>query len=287
MLTTNEIHVRDPFVLVDNGVYYLYGSRGWETWGLCTGIDVYCSTDLEHWEGPIEVFTPPKDFWSNMHFWAPEVHAYEGAYYLFISFKSESRHRGTQILRAESPMGPFLPISEGPVTPEDWECLDGTLYVDEKGDPYMIFCHEWTQVGNGEMCLMPLSRDLTRRMGEPKVLFRAGDLPWIKSLTEGKEDYCTDGPFLYTTKDGVLLMLWSSYSESGYTVAQATAVDGHVNGRWVHADALVSDCDGGHGMLFRTFDGALTFVMHKPNVPGQERPCFVPATDIGDGIRLG
>lgn len=41
--------------------------------------------------------------------------------------------RGTQILRADKPEGPFVPLSDGPVTPADWECLDGTLYVAADG----------------------------------------------------------------------------------------------------------------------------------------------------------
>ena len=56
----NEIHIRDPFILPVDGVYYLYGSRGWETWlDHASGLDVYTSRDLENWSGPTQVFTPP------------------------------------------------------------------------------------------------------------------------------------------------------------------------------------------------------------------------------------
>ena len=49
----NEINIRDPFVLADGGVYYLYGTRGETCWGLADGFDVYASRDLENWDGPI------------------------------------------------------------------------------------------------------------------------------------------------------------------------------------------------------------------------------------------
>ena len=140
----NEIHIRDPFVLTEDGVYYLYGTRGTESWGdHATGLDVYVSRDLESWEGPYVAFMPPEGFWADQNFWAPEVHKYRGGYYMFVSFKNAEKCRGTQILRADSPMGPFVVHSDGPVTPPDWEALDGTLYVDETGAPYLIFCHEW------------------------------------------------------------------------------------------------------------------------------------------------
>ena len=99
----SEINIRDPFILTEGNKYYMYGSRGWELWELCTGLDAYVSSDLENWEGPIEVFTKPENFWADRNFWAPEVYKYKGSYYMFVTFKSETRCRGTQILRAESP----------------------------------------------------------------------------------------------------------------------------------------------------------------------------------------
>ena len=62
--------------------------------------------------------------------------------------------------------------------PEGWQCLDGSLYVDGEGKPWMVFCHEWTQVQDGQICIIPLSDDLGHAVGEPQVLFHASDAPW-------------------------------------------------------------------------------------------------------------
>lgn len=286
MLRTSEIHIRDPFVLVHGGKYYLYGSRGDETWGHCTGLDVYVGTDLENWEGPINCFTPPEGFWSDFNFWAPEVHFVNGKFRMFVSFKSETRHRGTQILVSDTPTGNFVPMTDYPVTPADWECLDGTLYTDPEGKHSIVFCREWTQVGNGEICAMPLSDDLTAPAGEPCVLFRAGDTGWSRSVTGTPRDLVTDGPFLYTAGSGRLIMLWSGYSENGYAVAAAYSADGGLYGGWTHDPNLICDRNGGHGMLFRALSGELMFVMHSPNTVGAERPLFVHAADTGDSVIL-
>ena len=200
-MKASEINIRDPFILLDNGKYYLYGSRGPEAWGECTGLDVYVSDDLETWSEPHEVFSRFEGFWADKNYWAPEVHKHKGEYYMLVSFKSDDRERGTQILKASSPMGPFLPHSDGPVTPAEWSCLDGTLYI-EDGIPYMIFCHEWTQIYDGEMCLVELSDDLTRAVGEPKTLFKASDMPSVRNKVEN--GYVTDGPFLRKHADGRL-----------------------------------------------------------------------------------
>ena len=161
-----EINIRDPFVLTRNGQYYLYGTRGATCWGPADGFDVYVSRDLENWDGPFECFHNDGTFWADRNYWAPEVHEYHGKLYMLASFKREDLCRGTAILTADNPLGPFVPHSDGRVTPSNWECLDGTLYVSPDDKPYLVFAHEWVQVGDGEICAMPLSDDLSRAIGD-------------------------------------------------------------------------------------------------------------------------
>lgn len=282
MLKNCDINIRDPFVLVHNGKYYLYGSRGPETWGHCTGFDVYTGTDLENWEGPYEVFTPPAGFWSDRNFWAPEVHEYQGSFYMFASFKSEDQCRGTQILKADRPEGPFRLHSDGPVTPRDWECLDGTFFVEEDGQPYMVFCHEWLQVTDGTMCAMPLEKELTKAAGEPVVLFYGSDPKWAR---KDADSYVTDGPFLHRCHNGDLLMIWSSLA-GAYVEAVAKSESGTVLGPWEQQTQLLFEKDGGHGMIFLDLEGRLRLVLHTPNDTLKERPVFYELEEKDGYIRL-
>ncbi|MBQ8551284.1 MAG: hypothetical protein IJ428_00560 [Clostridia bacterium] len=59
-MKTRDINIRDPFILVDGGKYYMYGSRGASCWGNTEnpdcGFDVYISDDLENWSEPICIF---------------------------------------------------------------------------------------------------------------------------------------------------------------------------------------------------------------------------------------
>jgi len=185
MITQEQIQIRDPYVLTDekNQCYYLFGSTDKNIWtGQATGFDAYRSADLEHWEGPFPAFRPPEGFWSQTNYWAPEVHVYQGRYYMFATFKADGVCRGTQILVSDHPLGPYMPHSEGPVTPRDWECLDGTLHVDDEGQPWMVFCHEWVQVKDGTICAIPLAQDLSRAVGEPVQLFAASSAPWVEPV---------------------------------------------------------------------------------------------------------
>lgn len=279
----SEIHLRDPFILPEDGKYYLYGTRGATSCGPAEGLDVFVSEDLENWSEAHEVFTAGPDFWSHWDFWAPEVHKYNGKYYMFASFKADKVCRGTQILVADSPMGPFNPLTDRPVTPSSWECLDGTLYVSPNGTPYIVFCHEWSQVKDGEVCALQLTPDLKEPVGEPRLLFHASEPEW--SYFDG-ENYVTDGPFLYRMQDGKLLLLWSSFSKNGYTEAIAVSDNGDITGNFTHAPELLFESNGGHGMVFRDFNGELRFVMHGPNVPKMERPMLYTLVEADGTLKV-
>ena len=266
----SEIHIRDPYVLPYGGKYYLYGTTGATCWGAADCFYGYMSGDLDDWEGPFEIFRRPEGFWADRHYWAPEVHFYKGSFYMFASFKAEGVCRGTQILKSSSPLGPFELHSDGPVTPPDWECLDGTLYVDGSGTPFIVFCHEWVQIRDGTICVRRLSDGLDAPAGEPLTLFHGSDPSWAD---KDAEHYVTDGPFLYRRGNGELLMLWSS-STRDYVQAVSRSASGEIEGPWEHDSELIFEKDGGHGMLFRAFDGRLMMALHRPNNTPRERAVF-------------
>ena len=272
-----EIRIRDPFILTDKTTktYYMYGTTDleYDSYASYPKFSVYVSKDLENFEGPFIVFDGEQSgFWATYDYWAAEVWQYEGKYYLFGSFKADGKCRATQLLKSDSPLGPFKPISERPQTPETWECLDGTLWV-ENGTPYMVFCHEWLQCEDGEMCAVELSKDLTRAVSEPFVLFKASDNPFVSTFVGGGFQNCrvTDGPFLFS-ENGKLKMIWSSHSGGKYAVLEAVADS--LKGRWSHRKPRF-DFDGGHAMLFETFEGKKYFSLHQPNLPSNERATFI------------
>jgi len=287
MVRKSEIHIRDPFVVpvAEERRYYLYGTTDLDCWqGKATGFDIYTSADLEIWEGPFPAFRPEPGFWADQNYWAPEVHRYRGRYFMFASFKADGVCRGTQVLAADAPRGPFRPHSDGPVTPQGWECLDGTLFLDEAGDPWIIFCHEWVQVHDGEMCAIRLTGDLSAAAGIPLLLFHASEAPWGKKPE--KIGFVTDGPFLYRARNGALLMLWSSFGAGGYAQGVARSTSGRIMGPWVQDPRPLYAEDGGHGMLFRTFGGRLMLSLHKPNKTPDERPLFLPLHEEDGRISL-
>ena len=304
-LTLEDIYIRDPFILPveEEGVYYMYSTssttENGKTYG---GVKAYKSKDLKTWEGPVQVFDVPHDNYLTGNVWAPEVHKYNGKYYLFATLNSDIKwkgdwsnhpvftHRSTQIFWADKPEGPFHAFENKlPHTPIGEMCLDGTLWV-ENGIPYMIYCHEWVEVMDGEMEIVRLKEDLSEPVGKNIRLFCASAAKWSTGSGVGPANtrtYVTDGCFLYRTTIGKLLMIWSSFRNGSYAVGIAESTTGKVLGPWIQQDNLIFEENGGHGMIFKSFDGKLHIVLHAPNSPGgAERARIFELEDLGDTLQL-
>ncbi|MBE6749221.1 MAG: glycoside hydrolase [Ruminococcaceae bacterium] len=282
-MTNEQINIRDPFVLFENGKYYMYGTRA-ENFGQKTGgFDVYVSTDLENWSEPIECFNSEKYNMNTNVNWAPEVHKYKEKYYMFATFTKPNGLRGTYILKANSPLGEFEPHSKGAVTPDEWECLDGTFYVDKNGKPFIVFCHEHTQIIDGTICYARLNEDLTGITGEVVTMF-SGSSPFFIEVAPDDGHFVTDGPFMYRSKTDELFMLWSTFIKGQYAECLVKFQDGELNTNFIHLDPLIDD-DGGHGMIFKDNENIyLTF--HSPNKSLFEHPKFVKIKDAGSSLKV-
>ncbi|BCM94321.1 hypothetical protein IAD21_06228 [Abditibacteriota bacterium] len=276
-----QMPLHDPYILAHkaSATYYLYTSNiGRLSGTVGVGTMVYKSKDLLNWESPVPVFLVPTTAFAQQGAWAPEVHEYKGRYYLFTTLHNDKKAiradapfptfvRGTIIASSDSPDGPFVMMDEkAAVPPADFMTLDGTLYVDGAGTPWMVYAHEWVQKIDGTMEAIPLKPDLSAAAGPPVHLFKASDAPWLNASIKPDANvlnYVTDGPQLFRTRDGHLLMLWSSYENGSYIETVARSKSGELAGPWEQLDPLVKG-DSGHGMLFHTFDGQLMMVLHRP-----------------------
>lgn len=280
-LHLKDMPLHDPYILAHEAshTYYLYTSNVPKMSGV-TGIGTmaYKSTDLLNWQKPEVVFLIPPTAYAQRGAWAPEVHQYKGRYYLFTTLyntekviKNDLTHptyaRGTISAVSDTPDGPFKMLNEqAAVPPADFMTLDGTLYVDRANKPWMVYAHEWLQKGDGTIEAVPLKADLSAADGRPIHLFKASDAPWLNASIKpdtGRLNFVTDGPQLFRTHTGNLLMLWSSYENNSYVQTIARSKSGELSGPWEQLEPLVKQ-DSGHGMLFRTFEGQLMMVLHRP-----------------------
>lgn len=299
----DEVRMRDICIIVDakTKTYYAISSKQSQPkpgFGRAS-VQAFMSKDLVTWEGPTTIFQAPADLWGDVNIlsvWAPEMHFYKGKYYLFLTFDTDSKlseqwrdwlprvKRGSQVLVGDSPLGPFKAFQSRSTLPVDMMTLDGTLWV-EDGVPYMIFAHEWVQIKDGTMEFVRLKDDLSETVGEPKRLFNASDAPWSRK-NESWGCHVTDGPWIYKSKSGKLLMPWSSFGTGGYTVGVAVSDSGKIAGPWKQRPEPVFTENGGHSMLFNRLDGQLMMVLHSPNKGGLERAKLFEVEDTGETLKV-
>lgn len=301
MLKTENIRIRDPYVVEHDGEYYMYSSTNEGQGGDAFPKDklqmiVYKSYDLVNWSEPKAVFTYTPSVRSKLvtELWAPEVHLYRDKYYAFMSFKNHTGKRGTYIAVSDRPDGEFTLLSETPQTPEENSCIDGTLYV-EDGTPYIVYSLDWPHhfvesegAYVGEIWARELSEDLSRGIGEPFRLFSSNEAPISKKTPHVLEymgntvtRYGSDAPFLSRLSDGTLLVTWSPYLQDTYVVLGAVSENGKIRSSYRHLERPIFDGNGGHAMFLRSSDGAFRMCIHCPEKEGEERLLAIDVTDEG------
>ncbi|MEG8040029.1 glycoside hydrolase family 43 protein [Sphingomonas sp. LR60] len=294
-----DMPLHDPWIVADRATrtYWLFTRNEEQLTGdKRLGIMAYRSRNLKHWQRPVMVFALPEGSWANDGAWAPEVHRWKGRWYLFSTFYNDGLklpaengrkpvRRSTLLASSAKLGGPYRLERDGaPIVDAAQMTLDGSLHVDRAGKPWMVYAHEWVQVGDGTIEAVPLD-DTLAAAGQPRLLFRASDAPWVKRAdpADVKGGNVTDGPELFRTRTGTLLMLWSSYDRHGYVQSLARSKSGSIAGPWEQLPPLVRG-DSGHGMLFRRFDGSLTMVLHRPFE--QARGKLYAMRDLGDTIAV-
>jgi len=246
------------------------------------------------------------------------LHEYNGRFYLFTTlhqpasaYPLPSDGGGTEILVrqrgdftydftprrrscvtavADSPLGPFqLLDSQASITPEGFLAIDGTLHIDDEGQPWMVDAHEWVQTIDGTFEAIRLSGDLSRSVGEPVHLFRASEGSWRRDLVPSPRSlapYVTDGCQLYRLASGALTMLWASYTKgpdgSDDIETSATSPSSSLFGPWVQNEILIGG-NAGHGMIF---DGVRYLVFHRGMNTPVVRAEIVEVADAGDQFRV-
>jgi GH43 family beta-xylosidase len=287
------IRAQDVCIMPDEATktYYMVAAGG-------GGVRCWTSTNLADWQGPRTIFRTPPDIWGDIPtagIWAPEMHEYKGKYYLFLTF--DSRHllgeqwhdwrprvtRGSQILWSDTPTGPYHAFTNHATTPTNMMTLDGTFWV-EDGVPYMVFCNEWVQISDGTVEYIPLKDDLSEAIGAPKRMFRGSSAKWSELIEAG--GHVTDGPYVWKGKTGKLYVIWSSRAhDQTYELGVAISDSGKLAGPWRQEDAPLYGNNGGHGMIFNSFDGRLMLILHAPDGRGPQ-PHIFEIEDTGETLRI-
>jgi beta-xylosidase len=147
---TNPLKVQlgDPFVLSNEGTYYMYGTGG----GADRGFSAYSSKDLVNWKPEGQVYfhdnkngwSDPKSAWDGAY-WAPEVYKVKGKFYLFYSAQwkvnpmKEVENFKIGVAVSDKPTGPFVDLAPKPVFDPGYPIIDANVFFDTDGKSYLYY----------------------------------------------------------------------------------------------------------------------------------------------------
>ncbi|HZL09552.1 MAG TPA: glycoside hydrolase family 43 protein [Prolixibacteraceae bacterium] len=249
-----KVPLGDPFIMLWQGTYYAYGTHA------ADGIEVFVSDDLLSWsvpEGIVDGLALKKaDVWADRWFWAPEVYAVNGKFYMYYSADEH-----ICVATSDSPLGPFKQEIQKPMI-EDEKCIDNSLFIDDNGKPYLFF----DRFNDGlNIWIAELEDDLIKLKPETMHACIHVSQPW--------EEVCprvNEGSFVMK-HEGVYFMTYSgnSFESPFYGIGVATATN--INGPWTKYEnnpALQKPGELvgiGHSAMFTDKEGKLRIVFHAHN----------------------
>jgi beta-xylosidase len=236
----------DPFVLRVGADYYAYGT-GEKLERMADGevraFAVLRSRDLATWEYVGGALRPGPST-ATHSFWAPEVAAQDGHYYLYYSSAppgQDELHR-LQVAVSDDPAGPFLPV--GPVLPESAGfCIDAHPFRDPRdGRWYLFYAMDFFEdrAGTG-LAVVPLAADMLHPADEPRPVLRA-NADWQiyernRSLygRQWAAWHTVEGPCV-VAHEGRYYCFYSGGNWQTQDYGVSFAVADHPLGPWRHAD---------------------------------------------------
>lgn len=244
--TARPVPLADPFILLHEGTYYAYGTHS------DNGIEVYTSDDLLTWtlRG---LALDKRDAWGDHWFWAPEVYALNGRFYMYYSAEEH-----ISVAVADHPAGPFRQTEKAPMLTGE-KSIDHSLFIDDDGTPYLFFVR--FNDGNN-VWMAELEKDFVTLKKETFRPVIHVSQPWEEVWPRVNE-----GPFVLKHK-GLYYLTYSanSYESPLYGIGCATASS--LKGKWTKypENPLLQRPEGlwgtGHHALFTDKQGDLRIVFH-------------------------
>ena len=228
--------IGDPFVMRFDGKYYMYPSSG-AVYGAEQGIKVFESDNLVDWnyKGLAAVGKEVE------RAYAPEVIYYNGAFYMTEAPAGE----GHYILKSDSPLGPFVPITEN-----FGRNIDGSFWLGDDGTLYFIY---------------PANNAVNIAKVDPSTM-----LPDIEnSLSAGLNGW-TEGPGLMRRGDAMYLTYTgNNVTSDGYRVGYSYQLGDNLEGPFVLPENNL--------LLLRTGPDNFRGLGHNSNVYGPDLDSFYAA----------
>ena len=205
-------------IIEHEGTYYLYSTGG-------TKLSVRTSKNLKSWSSSKQIFALSQTSWGVEKCWAPEVHKYNGKFYLFFCGTDSKGIFHGSVAVCDTPDGTFVPVTDQPLLNFSYSVIDLSLFVDDDGRTYIFYSKDCsTNKINGKKVSqsfgVEVSNDFTRLIGEP-VLCSEPTQAWE---TVSGNTIWNEGPVVFK-RNGTYYLLFSAnyYQSKDYAVGYCTS----------------------------------------------------------------
>ena len=254
---SDKVPLGDPFIMLWEGKYYAYGTYSND------GIAVYVSDDLVTWTGNTSLALHKDEVWADRWFWAPEVYAVNGKFYMYYSADEH-----ICVATSDSPLGPFRQEIQKPMIADE-KCIDNSMFRDSDGKPYLFF----DRFNDGlNVWVAELESNLTDI--KPETMKKCIN---VSQAWEEVWPRVNEGPFVFKHNDKYYMTYSAnSYESQFYGVGFATATS--PTGPWAKYEKNpVLQKPGnlvgvGHSAMFTDKEGKLRIVFHAHNSSSQIHP---------------
>jgi hypothetical protein len=191
--------IGDPYLLrVPGDGYYIYGTGGGSGTDLATAFPTFRSKNLVGWTPAGQTYKRnPADSWCIGDFWAPEVYALKGKYFMFYSAQwrdnpnKEKENFRIGVAVADAPAGPFQDLRNRPIFDPGYPIIDADVLFDADGRMYLYYsrcCYKhpveseladwarkegwYSEIEESWIYCVELKPDFSGVIGEPVLVLR-------------------------------------------------------------------------------------------------------------------
>lgn len=257
--TYEEILFADPSIYMEDGIYYLTGTRNHAP----VGFTLLASKDLREWKSPFQgkacvILEKGKGVFGTKGFWAPQIIKEKDTYYLAYTASQQ-----IAIATSASLFGPYSQTQAVPLDSTE-KNIDPFIFKDEDGKFYLY--HVRFDRGN---YIWVAELDLSRLKIRKETLAKCfGQTEAWEMTPDYKSAPIMEGPTVIK-KEGVYYLFYSAnhLMSKDYAVGYATSFSPY--GPWTKAAenpiihrSVVGENGSGHGDIFRDTSGKQYYVYH-------------------------
>ena len=291
IIRTDVSDCGDPFIIIDDGYYYLFGTVKGEP------FRCFKSSDGIHYED-IGTVLHKEDSFGVRDFWAPEVIKYEDNFYMFYSARDKDDVLKVSVAKADKVIGPYVDINknEALLNYLGYATIDASPFIDQDGRIYLFFVRECSQqivdgVHTSDTYVVELDKTMSKTIGKEIFLSR----PVLKWERYDHDDYVwNEGPnVLLHNNKYYLTYSCHHFEDPNYCVG--LSISKKITGPYQKQieGPILRKIEGvmtgpGHSSFLKDKDGQLYIVYHIHKVMGSARhgriPCLSPVKFVGDKL---